>query len=90
MLEYVGMCFGATFLELFGQLTSPEVRSVALLFISMMSSLFVLLALLLVSLKLRTYWIIVFVARDGPLNGNVLLSGMAIHFKKPLWDLGHI
>ena len=54
----------------------------------MMSSLFVLLQLLLGKLKLGTCWIIVFVAGDGPLNGNVLLSGVAIHFKKPLGNLG--
>ena len=55
---------------------------------SMMSSLFILLQLLLGSLKLKTYWIIVFIAGDGPLNGNFLLSGVAIHFRKPLGNLG--
>ena len=55
---------------------------------SMISSLFVLLKLLLGSLKLRTSWIIMFVARDGLLNGNFLLSGVAIYFRKPLGNLG--
>ena len=55
---------------------------------SMMSSLFVLLQLLLGSLKLRTCWIIVIVAGAGPLNGNFLLSGVAIHFRKLLGNLG--
>ena len=54
----------------------------------MMSSLFVFLQLLLGRLKLRTCWIIVFVAKDGHLNGNFLLSGVAIHFRMPLGNLG--
>ena len=29
-----------------------------------------------------------FMAGEGPLNGNFLLSGVAIHFKKPLGNLG--
>ena len=57
-------------------------------FISIMSSIFVLLQLFLGNLKLRTYWIIVFVAGDGPLNGNFLLSSVAIHFRKPFGNLG--
>ena len=60
----------------------------ALFLISMMSSLFVLLQPVLGSLKLRTFWIIVFIASNGPLNGNLLLSGVAIHFRKPLGNLG--
>ena len=55
-----------------------------------MSSLFILLQLLLGSLKLRTCWFIVFVSRDGHLNGNFWLSGVAIHFRKPLGNLGRI
>ena len=60
----------------------------ALFLMSMMSSLFVLLQMLMGSLKLRTCWIIMFIARDGPLNENFSLSGVAIHFKKPLGILG--
>ena len=31
-----------------------------------------------------------FVAGDGPLNGNFLLIGVAIYFRKPLENLGRI
>ena len=61
-----------------------------LFFMSMMSSLFILLQLMLGSLRLRTCWVIIFMAGDGLLNRNFLSSGMAIHFKKPLGKLGLI
>ena len=64
-----------------------RVRSLALFLISIMSSLFIFIQLLLGNLRLRTCWIIMLVAREGPLNGNFLLSGIAIHFRKPLGSL---
>ena len=61
----------------------------ALYLISMMSYFLVFLQLLLGSLRLKTYWIIAFVVVDGPLNGILVSSGVDIHFKRPLGNLGH-
>ena len=61
-----------------------KLRLVTLYLVSMISYLFALLQLLLGSLRLRAYWIIMFMVEEGPLNGDFLSSGMAIHFIRHL------
>ena len=60
----------------------------ALLYMPMKISLSVLFQLLLRSLRLSTHCIIVFVAGEGPLNRNISLSSVVIHFGKLLGNLG--
>ena len=59
-----------------------------LFLMSMLSNLFIILKLLLESLRLRTYWIIMFMVGEGPLSMSFLSSDVAIYCRRPLGNLG--